>query len=368
MCIFSSAQPDPRPAVLPHRPDLLPQPADLSRAGPAGAGDSGLPLCAAAGRLPVPRQLRERIAAWRPVRGDSTRSTASSSAARTAADASAPAAAGTRGRRMVGRLGRCPRPACRAGALAAPHGRGAASLERFAPAHVVVNRDGDIVHYSARTGKYLEPAAGHPSRQLLAMARQGLRLDLRSALHEAVETRRHGDARPDRGRARRSRPAGRRHGRAAGDGATDPLFLVLFADLGPPMTAAAGTRRRAASCPSAAQLERELRDTRERLQSTIEEYETAAGGAEGGQRGAGLGQRGAAVDQRGAGDLQGGAAVGQRGAAYGQPGAQRQDRAARPRQRRPAQPVRQHRHRDRLPRPRSGDPQLHRRGHRRSST
>ena len=62
--------------------------------------------------------------------------------------------------------------------------------ERFAPAHVVVNLDGDVIHYSSRTGKYLEAAPGHPSRQLLAMARKGLRLDLRSALQEAVETRR----------------------------------------------------------------------------------------------------------------------------------------------------------------------------------
>jgi two-component system CheB/CheR fusion protein len=41
-------------------------------------------------------------------------------------------------------------------------------LERFAPAHVVINREGDVLHYSSRTGKYLEPAAGIPNRQLIA--------------------------------------------------------------------------------------------------------------------------------------------------------------------------------------------------------
>ena len=35
-------------------------------------------------------------------------------------------------------------------------------LERFVPAHVVVNREGEVVHYSTRTGKYLEAAAGAP--------------------------------------------------------------------------------------------------------------------------------------------------------------------------------------------------------------
>jgi two-component system CheB/CheR fusion protein len=35
-------------------------------------------------------------------------------------------------------------------------------LERFAPPHVLVNRDGDVVYYSTRTGKYLEAAADAP--------------------------------------------------------------------------------------------------------------------------------------------------------------------------------------------------------------
>jgi two-component system CheB/CheR fusion protein len=145
--------------------------------------------------------------------------------------------------------------------------------DRFAPAHVVVNLDGDVVHYSARTGKYLEAASGHPNRQLLAMARKGLRLDLRSALQEAMETRR---------TVTRGRIAVEIDDRVQLIGLTveplvasetDPLFLVLFSDLGQPMTlaeAAAGS-----PLPSAAEAEAELRETRERLQSMIEEYETA---------------------------------------------------------------------------------------------
>jgi two-component system CheB/CheR fusion protein len=146
-------------------------------------------------------------------------------------------------------------------------------LDQFAPAHVVVNREGDIVHYSARTGKYLEAAAGTPSRHLLALARRGLRPELRTVLQEAMETR---------------RPASRERIRVEmddyvqpvnlmvepiGDYDADPLFLVLFTDVGPPLpaTGASGV----ASDATNAQLERELRDTRERLQATVEEYETA---------------------------------------------------------------------------------------------
>jgi two-component system CheB/CheR fusion protein len=152
-------------------------------------------------------------------------------------------------------------------------------LEQFAPPHVVVNRDGDVVHQSARLGKYLEPASGAPSRQLLSMARRGLRLELRAALREAVENRSravrpHVEVEVD---DRRQVIALTVAPLPARDGA-DPLFVVLFADLGPPQP-----RADAPACARAdpqgdgaiVQLEGELRDTRERLQSTVEEYETA---------------------------------------------------------------------------------------------
>ncbi|HEX6014549.1 MAG TPA: chemotaxis protein CheB [Geminicoccaceae bacterium] len=154
-------------------------------------------------------------------------------------------------------------------------------LEQFAPAHVVVGADGDIVHQSTRLGKYLEPAAGAPSRQLLAMARRGLRLELRAALREAARTRR---------RAVRPRVEVDVDDRKqlieltvaplpAPDGA-EQLFVVVFADLAPPSAAgSAPDPAEAGDGPEgggvSAQLEGELREVRERLQTTVEEYETA---------------------------------------------------------------------------------------------
>jgi two-component system, chemotaxis family, CheB/CheR fusion protein len=150
-------------------------------------------------------------------------------------------------------------------------------MERFAPAHVVVSRDGDILHYSPRTGKYLEPAVGLPNRQLLAMARKGLRLDLRSALHEAVETGR---------RIEREHIAVELGDRTQlidltidplAEKDAEPLFLVIFKDVGPPLAASQAVRQQSAQegDERVDQLEQELRDTRERLQGTIEEYESA---------------------------------------------------------------------------------------------
>ena len=151
-------------------------------------------------------------------------------------------------------------------------------LERFSPPHVLVNRDGDVAYYSARTGKYLEPPAGVPSRQIFTMARNGIRLELRTVFREAVES-----GRPV---TREGIPVEEGDGRVQIVSVTveplssraggEQLFLVLFIDQGPVLSREeALDRAHAAQDGTAAQMERELRETRERLQSVIEEYETA---------------------------------------------------------------------------------------------
>ncbi len=148
-------------------------------------------------------------------------------------------------------------------------------LDRYAPPHVVVTGEGDIVYYSARTGKYFEAPAGVPNRQLLAMARKGLRLDLRSAFRDAIETGRmvvcEGvEFENDDGRIQQLsltvEPL---------SGMSDErLYLVIFKDYGPTLTPEQA-RLRPHGDDGNYQVERELRETRERLQSMIEEYETA---------------------------------------------------------------------------------------------
>ena len=149
-------------------------------------------------------------------------------------------------------------------------------LERYAPPHVLVNADGDVVHYSARTGKYLEAPTGMPTRQIATIARKGLRLDLRTLFREAVETGR-GVARSgiavetDEGNVQL---VGLKIEPLANGTGSDPLYLILFLDEG-----GALTREEAQAQPGApdiaAHVDRELRETRDRLQAMIEEYETA---------------------------------------------------------------------------------------------
>jgi two-component system CheB/CheR fusion protein len=152
--------------------------------------------------------------------------------------------------------------------------------ERFGPPHVVVDEEGDIVHYSTRTGKYLEAPYGTPTRQLLTIARKELRLDLRAALRAAIETRR-----PVTREAIAFETAENRVERVAltveplpDRSDSHQLFLVAFmetSDRAEGAGAAADAIAHPADGERSTQAELELRETRERLQGTIEEYETA---------------------------------------------------------------------------------------------
>jgi len=151
-------------------------------------------------------------------------------------------------------------------------------LERFAPAHVVVNAEGDVVYYSARTGKYLEQIAGAPSQNLMTMARKGLRLDLHAALGEAVQTetrviRQNLAVEGDDERVQFVSIAIEPFVEKAENDSR--LFVVVFTDMGASLSREQASERATSPETDTGQLERELRDTRERLQSSIEEYETA---------------------------------------------------------------------------------------------
>ena len=63
-------------------------------------------------------------------------------------------------------------------------------LERFAPPAVIVTANGDIVYFHGRTGKYLEPSPGKANLNVFAMAREGLRYSILTALRTASKERR----------------------------------------------------------------------------------------------------------------------------------------------------------------------------------
>jgi two-component system CheB/CheR fusion protein len=59
-------------------------------------------------------------------------------------------------------------------------------LQRFSPASVLVNGNGDIIYSNGRTAKYLELPAGKANLNIFAMARDELRHDLSSAFQKAL--------------------------------------------------------------------------------------------------------------------------------------------------------------------------------------
>jgi len=61
-------------------------------------------------------------------------------------------------------------------------------LQKFSPAAVLTNAEGDILFISGRTGRFLEPAAGKANWNIHAMAREGLRQELILALPKALRT------------------------------------------------------------------------------------------------------------------------------------------------------------------------------------
>jgi two-component system CheB/CheR fusion protein len=152
-------------------------------------------------------------------------------------------------------------------------------LDSYAPACVVVNEGGDIVYFSPRTGRYLEPPSGTPTVNVVDMARKGLRLDVRTALHKAVNSRVqvvHENVAFDLdGAAQRVNVVVR----PMPELGEDPgLFMIVFQDV----VAVAGEPQAyvepgeiAADDPIVRRLEAELRSTKDHLQATLEELESS---------------------------------------------------------------------------------------------
>jgi two-component system CheB/CheR fusion protein len=147
-------------------------------------------------------------------------------------------------------------------------------LETYAPASVLINRRNECLYYLGATDRYLRVVSGEPSRDLMAMAREGLRHKLRAAIHRASE---------ERARAIVTGAQVRYDGKATAvsvavqpvqsDG--DELLLVSFIEE-PKRREKQGRSVKAAEDVSRiVELERELDATRTELQDTIRDLEAA---------------------------------------------------------------------------------------------
>ncbi len=153
-------------------------------------------------------------------------------------------------------------------------------VTRYAPAAVVVNDRGDVVYIHGRTGAYLEPASGLPTRQVLDLAREGLRRELALALRQAADT--------DQEVVRRGvsvsadgdgRVVNIRIKKLAAPAVVRGLVLITFeedSNSSKPMDQARHTRASERLNKGPRGLTQELAYTKQRLERTIEEVQTSS--------------------------------------------------------------------------------------------
>ena len=151
-----------------------------------------------------------------------------------------------------------------------------ALLERYAPASVLIDQKGRILYFHGPTGDYLQQPTGEPTRDVVAMARLGLRARLRSAVRQAIDTaesvtfaaRIHQDD--------AVRPTSVTVAPLAAPGRPSGLLLISFEPT-PELrsTACALPEDAEDGAASTRALEEELRSTRTELQTTIQQMESA---------------------------------------------------------------------------------------------
>jgi len=148
-------------------------------------------------------------------------------------------------------------------------------LAEYGPSGVIVDDSMDILHFRGQTGPYLAPVPGTASLNVLKLALPELTMPLRTSIHQAIKT------------DRPVRKAGIALGAERGviDIRVVPLkdptsgvryFLVLFEPRKPPAAARGSSKQRSKSDgkdPRTQKLQRELRSTREYLQTIIEDQE-----------------------------------------------------------------------------------------------
>ncbi len=156
-----------------------------------------------------------------------------------------------------------------------------ALLQSYAPASVVTDAEGNIRYVYGDTGRYLRPAPGQATLNVVDMAREGLQLDLRTAMQAAGQ----GKAPIEREVAVKMDEdilTVRFSVRPLSDpGVSEGLMLVSFhetaCDPGKPPTAKPRRGKRTAPEESRRieELERDLAYTKENLQATIEEQQAS---------------------------------------------------------------------------------------------
>jgi two-component system CheB/CheR fusion protein len=156
-------------------------------------------------------------------------------------------------------------------------------LARYGPPGVIINDDLEILHFRGHTGPYLEPLPGVASLSLLKMAREGLGLELRAAIHRAKKSggrvRKEGlvvsSQEPERKINLDVQPL------QATLGTRERYFLILFEEVpspppAPPKRGRPPERKGRTGLRESERLREELLAAKDHLQALLEEQEATS--------------------------------------------------------------------------------------------
>ncbi|MDD5093456.1 MAG: chemotaxis protein CheB [Dehalococcoidia bacterium] len=149
-------------------------------------------------------------------------------------------------------------------------------LEDYVPPCVVIDEKGDISYVHGRTGQYLEPAQGKASLNILAMARSGLRTALTTAIRQVASKK----EKVTYERLQVEGNGGQQSVHLTVKPITEPealrgMMMVVFEEAKPPANTRSPKKGSSGHPVNAqvAELETELKQTKEYFRTTIEEVE-----------------------------------------------------------------------------------------------
>jgi two-component system CheB/CheR fusion protein len=153
-------------------------------------------------------------------------------------------------------------------------------LQSFAPPAVLINDKGDILYLTSKTGKYLELPVGKANMNIHAMAREGLRLDLGIVIRKAMNERKKTTIKGIQVKMNGSEQMINLTAVPFDEPeAMRGLMMVVFEDVEMPAKGGRQAKRKSKSVSNLEtinnELEKELKYTKEHLQTVVEEMETS---------------------------------------------------------------------------------------------
>jgi two-component system CheB/CheR fusion protein len=150
-------------------------------------------------------------------------------------------------------------------------------LDTYTPPCVIINEKGDILYIHGRTGKYLEPAPGNAHLNVIDMAREGLRTELNIGIHRVVTQKKDVIFQNLNVKTNGAFQTIDLTVKPIKESTMQGLIMVTFEDVPStrPSRPVKSAYRSKQVKEHIAELENELKSTKENLQATIEELQTS---------------------------------------------------------------------------------------------